>query len=314
MTTSLVVLIGLLFVSLLSATVSQRARRTERGFVVQYGWPFKMLAVISALLTLVFVCAYFVTSVENRPAVLFLVILFTVISVPLLLMVFVTRVEVEVEESVMILHSPWRRGTRRIPLADIESVNLVQPSQRYEIQTKAHGSVFLHKDLSGLGDLLGLLRARMQMQASGLESQIAEAAQVMVAQPDASESDLALRLVAALGDRDLADRMLEFLPLAFGRVVLARLGVTVPDSFIRAVDDENFSDACPLDAEPLWLPAKAFAARASTWMANQDFLAIARRSAEFDAVNNACNKGSDPKNLVGGPPVFTRVAPLPEPR
>jgi hypothetical protein len=199
-------------------------------------------------------------------------------------------------------------------MGDVESVNLVQPSQRYEIQTKGHGSVFLHKDLSGLGDLLGLLRARMHMQASGLESQIAEAVHVMLAQPDSSESDLALRLAAALGEQDLADRMLEFLPLAFGRVVLVRLGVKLPDTFIRAVDDENFSEPCPLDGEPLWLPAKAFAERASTRMAHHEFFAIARRSAEFNAVNNACNKGSDPKNLVGGSPVFTRVAPLPEPR
>src|SRR6476660_6667427 len=108
MSTFLAPLIGIVVVSLLFASVSRRARPTPTGFVVQYGLPFKVLTVISALLTLIFVCAWFVTSADNRPAVLLLVVLLTIVSVPLLLMVFYTRVEVD--ESAMVLHSPWTRG------------------------------------------------------------------------------------------------------------------------------------------------------------------------------------------------------------
>jgi hypothetical protein len=51
--TFLVPAIGLAVLSLLLRTVSKQARRTATGFVVQYGLPFKILAVVSALMTVV---------------------------------------------------------------------------------------------------------------------------------------------------------------------------------------------------------------------------------------------------------------------
>src|ERR1700676_980989 len=90
--TFLVPSIGLAVLSLLLRTVSKQARRTATGFVVQYGLPFKILAVVSALMTVAFGCIYFVVKPESRTAVLFLVVLFAVITLPLFLMVFFTRV------------------------------------------------------------------------------------------------------------------------------------------------------------------------------------------------------------------------------
>ena len=152
--TFLVPVIGLFVLSLLFSTVSQQARRTSTGFVVQYGLPFKILAVISGLITLLFSVVYFFVAPPNRPAVLILIVLFAVITLPLLLMVFFTRVEAE--NTFMIVHSPWRRA-RRIPFSDVESVQFAKARQRYEILTRTQGKVCLHVYLSGIPDLLGAL-------------------------------------------------------------------------------------------------------------------------------------------------------------
>ena len=64
--------------------------------------------------TLTFCGVYFVVPPVSKPAVVILFLLFAVFTIPLLLMVFLIRIEVE--DGVMIVHSPWRR-TRRIPVA-----------------------------------------------------------------------------------------------------------------------------------------------------------------------------------------------------
>jgi hypothetical protein len=160
--TFLVPAISLAVFGLLLGTISTRAQRTATGCVVQYGWPFKMLAVISGLITLLFSVVYFFVAPLNRPAVLILIALFAVITLPLLLMVFFTRVEAE--DQLMIVHSPWRR-TRRIPFADVESVRFAKARQRYEVRTRTHGKVCLHIYLSGIPDLLGVLAYELEREA-----------------------------------------------------------------------------------------------------------------------------------------------------
>ena len=156
--TFLVPAIGLAVLSLLLRTVSKQARRTATGFVVQYGLPFKILAVVSALMTVAFGCIYFVVKPESRTAVLFLVVLFAVvITLPLFLMVFFTRVEAR--DGCMIMRSPWRR-MRRIPFDDVESVQFSKSRQRHEIRMRQHGKVYLHVYLSGIPELLDALNSK----------------------------------------------------------------------------------------------------------------------------------------------------------
>ena len=165
--TFLVPAISLAVLGLLLRTVSTRAQRTATGFVVQYGWPFKILAIISALITLLFSVVYFFVAPPNRPAVLILIALFAVITLPLLLIVFFTRVEAE--HQLMIVHSPWRR-TRRIPFGDVESVRFAKARQRYEIRTRTHGKVCLHLYLSGIPDLLGVIGHAGDMEAKSADA------------------------------------------------------------------------------------------------------------------------------------------------
>ncbi len=126
---------------------------------------------------------------------------------------------------------------------------------------------------------------------AAVKDEIAQAVKLFLADPSASEPELVARLSAALGDDNLAGRLVEFVPLAFGRVILTRLGVQLPDHFIRMLDHDQFSKPCPLDAEPLWRPALVFAKEAKNQMSKEDFFAIAGRSAEVDAVTSACAAG-----------------------
>jgi hypothetical protein len=137
------------------------------------------------------------------------------------------------------------------------------------------------------------------------------AVQIFLKHPSATESELVGKISAGVGSSDLAERLVEFVPLAFGRIILVRAGVQLPGRFVRMLDDGTFTPECPLEAEPVWKPAMDFARRAETRLSKDEFLAIAARSAEFDAVNKACQAGSNPKDLVGAVPIFMRAAPMP---
>ena len=144
-----------------------------------------------------------------------------------------------------------------------------------------------------------------------MKSEIVKATEIFRAHPGASEAELVTHICAAIGDHDLAERLIEFVPLAFGRVLLTRMGVQLPDQFIRMLDHDKFSEPYPLDAEPVWRPALAYAKEAEKQMSKDEFFTIAGRSAEVDAVTQACAKGSDPRNLVGSPPILLHAAPMP---
>ncbi len=143
-----------------------------------------------------------------------------------------------------------------------------------------------------------------------------EAVRIFLANRSAGEDELVEMIVGQIGDRELAERLVEFLPLAFGRVILQRAGVRLPGVFRRMLDDGNFAPECPLAWEPMWKPVMEFARNAERRLSRDEFLSIASRSAEFDAVNNACNAGSNPKDLIGAVPIFMRPAqmPLPPPK
>ena len=130
---------------------------------------------------------------------------------------------------------------------------------------------------------------------------------------EAADSELVEKFEAVVKDRDLAERLVEFVPLAFGRVVLQRIGVTLPENFKRMMANGKFTHECALTLEPLWEPALAFAKDAEGRISKEDFLVIAGRSAEVDAANKAMQAGFDPKHLVGSTPIFMRAAPMPGP-
>lgn len=103
-------------------------------------------------------------------------------------------------------------------------------------------------------------------------------------------------------------RVLEFVPLAFGRVLLAELGAVPREEYIRytiqngeivekerkkLVDDAFFATAM-----------KVARSKRGWWKPRNEFLAIAERSAEVRAVRQLIAQGSKAANIVLTAPHF----------
>ena len=118
-----------------------------------------------------------------------------------------------------------------------------------------------------------------------------------------------VRTLVSLGADPLhAEKLVDFLPIAFGRQVLGRLGVHASDEGVlvtggaertfRLMDDPVFADASTLAAEAY--------VRGS--MNPEIFKSLVMRGAELRAVNQALHGGSDAKNLLLSPPRFSSSA------
>jgi hypothetical protein len=103
----------------------------------------------------------------------------------------------------------------------------------------------------------------------------------------------------------VAFRLVEFLPLAYCRLVLSDSGIGFCDCFQRKLADGSLSPEQQLDSEPLWVELVSFArAEKRSGVTGDALLAIAGRSSEFHAVNQLANHGSRLKDIVLTPPVF----------
>src|SRR5262249_34402512 len=88
------------------------------------------------------------------------------------------------------------------------------------------------------------------------------------------------------------------------RVVLADSGVGFSDMFHRKLPDGTFQEQA-LSAEPLWNAATAFArAEIESGVARKGLLALAARSAEFNAANQLLQQCSKLKDIRFTPVLF----------
>lgn len=114
-------------------------------------------------------------------------------------------------------------------------------------------------------------------------------------------------LVQALENTDiplsLTDRLLEFMPLAFGRVFMDEMGVEFKDYYIRYDANTKRQQQKKLNDSPIYKDCFEVASHiVSRNMAGEAFTAVAFRSAELLAVNGLLNKGSKLNNVVLTPP------------
>jgi hypothetical protein len=112
-----------------------------------------------------------------------------------------------------------------------------------------------------------------------------------------SDADVLTRLTDGGLESWLAERLVVFLPLAFGRRVLP--GVELSDSFLDG------STVRPLAAEPVFGAAMARAEVAN----RAEVERIGLRSSEINAVNAALHRGGQLADIVAGPAAL--AAPLP---
>lgn len=117
-----------------------------------------------------------------------------------------------------------------------------------------------------------------------------------------------LRALRSVGFSDVAAaELVEFMPLAFGRVLLEDVGVQLPEHYIR-MDKGGIRHL--LADEPVYCEAVA-AAREALQSDEAAFVAVAARSSELRAVNRALHEGSKLDDVFLSPPA---IGPLGKPR
>jgi len=116
------------------------------------------------------------------------------------------------------------------------------------------------------------------------------------------EDDALVEMLVTNGfEPAVALRLVAFLPMAYFRVMMQHTGAQLPDAFEEQMPDGSVVTRA-LSSEPVWIPCLEFARTdAVSGISSQDFFAIAGRSAECDAANQALNAGNKLGDLVFTP-------------
>ena len=123
-----------------------------------------------------------------------------------------------------------------------------------------------------------------------------------LAASDLSQEQYENAVLDLVGDRTLAQRIIDWLPEAFGFILVGHMGnLTLPTTF-QARDTAGDWVEIPLSKEPILAEALDLASRVFHNGPKDVFSSLALRSAVVDVVNNALNAGA---SLEGA-----RLAPL----
>lgn len=139
------------------------------------------------------------------------------------------------------------------------------------------------------------------------KNKLKRAMQLLQSHEQLDDANLAATFVERGFDLEEGRRLIEFLPLAFGRVLLARIGTTVQPTCMRTTKS-GIAVERRLDKNALWREISDFVDEQVTGgLSDNDLLRLAGRSAEFDAVNQLLNQGSDARTIVLSPPAFSWI-------
>lgn len=128
--------------------------------------------------------------------------------------------------------------------------------------------------------------------------QIAAALSVFRDLPNETDTAIHAVLVSKGIERRAAARLVELLPIAYGRALLATLGLQFSDEFKRRLPNGQLSESRSLRSEPTWNAVVQFSQQETAGGLSRDaLLAVAVRSSEFDSVNKLLNEGSRPKDI-----------------
>lgn len=134
---------------------------------------------------------------------------------------------------------------------------------------------------------------------------VARAVAVIRNSPELSDTDVYRKLVAERIERKTAARLVEFVPMVYARLILAKSGMVFSGKYRRALPDGKFSPEARFSNEPIWTEAMRFAqAEIDRGVTPPDLLALAGRSAEFQALNQLLNRGSKLENVGFDIPTF----------
>jgi hypothetical protein len=142
--------------------------------------------------------------------------------------------------------------------------------------------------------------------AEYLTKTISQAVFLMRESPSLDDTGVYEALVADGVEQGVALRLTVFLPMAYCRLFLSGTGVKFADGFQYLLPEGGISPETPFSAEPLWQACVTFAdAEIKSSVGAKDFLRIAGRSAEFNAVNQQLHAGSKLEDLVLTPVLLT---------
>ena len=128
---------------------------------------------------------------------------------------------------------------------------------------------------------------------------ISKAVAAMRSAPSSGDVEIYGMLVADGLKPAVAARLVEFLPMAYCRLLLKDSGVRFPNTFQRKQANGKISSERLLSSEPVWKAAIAFARDESErGISRGDLLAVAARSAEFQVVNQMLNQGSNLRDIA----------------
>lgn len=130
---------------------------------------------------------------------------------------------------------------------------------------------------------------------------------------DLSDGEVAARLKTTRCPPQLAEKLVAFLPLACGRLLLAGTGVTLSPSFRTMNNDGSVGNPRELASDPCWQRIEAFLTEQKA-VARDAIGIVGQRSAELGAVNKAAMRGSRLADLVGAEPIFLFLEPEEDPR
>jgi hypothetical protein len=141
------------------------------------------------------------------------------------------------------------------------------------------------------------------MDAQTIVQGIRKAVETFRDSPGLADNEAYRALVTDGVDAHLAARLVEFLPIAYCRLILENSGVKFSEVFHRArpvgIAEHSFA------SEPVWSVAVKFArAEIRDGTSGERRLAVAGRSAEFRAANKLLNQGSDLHDIVLSPPLL----------
>jgi len=138
-----------------------------------------------------------------------------------------------------------------------------------------------------------------------VKDSIAKAVALMRRSPSCTDLEIWRKLVAGGLDASVSARLVEFLPMAYCRVMLERSGAKFSASFQRSMANGQITPEQPLSSEPVWNAVLAFAkAETDRGISEEDLVTLAARSAEFHAANQLLNGGSKLKAITFTPVVF----------
>jgi len=139
-----------------------------------------------------------------------------------------------------------------------------------------------------------------------IETHIRTYIDYVIAHPQAEDETILDALLKSGMAQYRIFELLIWVPMAFGRAVLERPELQLPATYqLMSADGQSFTHRSLVD-EPVYVEALRLAAVLTReGFARNDFLAIAGRSSEFKAVNEALLNGSELKNLVASEPVIS---------